>query len=125
MAKHSRTHRRSHRRSHSRVKRGGGNYTSASTYGEYVNGTSDAQFNRVFNGTGQSNIITGVQGQNATASGAAPNLNLIQSAGRKRHHIKKNTRRKRGGIWGQVINQAIVPFGILGLQQTYRRKRHH
>ena len=43
---------------------------------------------------------------------------LIQSAGRRR----KSRRSRRGGFFGQVINQAIVPFGLLGLQQTYRKK---
>lgn len=33
-------------------------------------------------------------------------------------------RRKKGGYWAAVIEQALVPFGLLGLQQTYgRRKR--
>ena len=35
---------------------------------------------------------------------------------------KKGT--KRGGFLGSLINQAIVPFGILGLQQTYGKKKH-
>ena len=35
---------------------------------------------------------------------------------------KKTTR--RGGFLGQIINQAIVPFTLLGLQQTYRRKKN-
>jgi hypothetical protein len=112
--RNSRRHRRKHR---------GGNsanpssYSSASTYGMAVNGTGDSQFNRVFSQSGmdsasQSNTIIGVQGQNA---GISPSL--AQRAGGKR-------RSKRGGFWGQVINQAVVPFGILGLQQTYGRKRH-
>ena len=29
---------------------------------------------------------------------------------------------RRGGFLGSLINQAIVPFSILGMQQTYRRK---
>jgi hypothetical protein len=72
----------------------------------------DSQFNRVFGNGGNSNIITGAQGQN---SGLPPTV--AQKAGGRR-------RSKKGGFWGEVINQAIVPFGILGLQQTYRRKRH-
>jgi len=30
---------------------------------------------------------------------------------------------RRGGFLGTLINQAIVPFGILAAQQTYRKKR--
>lgn len=40
-----------------------------------------------------------------------------QQGGRRR-------RNKKGGYWAAVIEQALVPFGLLGLQQTYgRRKR--
>jgi len=63
------------------------------------------------------NVIIGAQGQNVTPSSQMPsqnNLALVQKAGR---------RRRRGGFLGEVINQAIVPFSILGMQQTYRRKR--
>ena len=110
------SYRRKSRR-HVRKHRGGNaptpsSYSSASSYGMAVNGSGDSQFNRVFGNGGNSNIITGVQGQNA---GIPPTL--AQRAGGKR-------RSKRGGFWGQVINQAIVPFGILGLQQTYGKKRH-
>jgi hypothetical protein len=109
--------RKSHK--YGRKHRGGSNapnpssYSSASSYGMAVNGSGDSQFNRVFGNGGNSNIITGLQGQNA---GLPPTL--AQRAGGKR-------RSKKGGFWGQVINQAVVPFGILGLQQTYRRKRHN
>ena len=111
------SYRRKSRR-HSRKHRGGNapnpsSYSSASSYGMVVNGSGDSQFNRVFGNGGNSNIITGVQGQNA---GIPPTL--AQRAGGKR-------RSKRGGFWGQIINQAVVPFGILGLQQTYRRKHQN
>jgi hypothetical protein len=33
------------------------------------------------------------------------------------------TKSRRGGFLGSLINQAIVPFSILGMQQSYRRKR--
>ena len=33
-------------------------------------------------------------------------------------------RSRRGGLWGEVINQAIVPLSILGMQQSFRRKKH-
>ena len=109
------SHSHRHRHRHGRKHRGGSSanpssYSSASTYGMAVNGSGDSQFNRVFGNGGNSNIITGVQGQNAGIPAT-----LAQKAGGKRS--------KRGGFWGQIINQAIVPFGILGLQQTYRRKR--
>jgi hypothetical protein len=126
MAKHSisRRHRRSNRRSRG-VKRGGsGNYTSAATYGSYVNGSVPEQYARVFDqggayGNAQSNISIGAQGQNATFAGAPTqsNLQLIQRTG------KKSRKNRRGGLVGEVISQAVVPFSILALQQTYRKKR--
>jgi hypothetical protein len=103
---------------------GNGNYTSGSTYGSYVNGSGDSQFARTFDATGPfasraGTEYVGAQGQNAQQTGVptAQNLSLIQSAGKRR---KKS---RRGGFFGEVISQAVVPFGLLGLQQTYRKKR--
>ena len=117
-----------HKRRHSRGKRGsrrmrGGSYTSGSTYGSYVNGSPDSQFARTFDATGPyaaraGSEYVGAQGQwsQQPNTPSAQNLSLIQSAGKRR-------RSRRGGFFGEVINQAIVPFGLLGLQQTYRKKR--
>jgi len=116
MVKHSR------RRSHS-VKRGGSGYTSAASYGSFVNGDPASQFSRTFDQSGPyggrvGSEYVGAQGQWSTQPNTpnASQLSLIQSAGR-RH-------KKRGGFLGPVINQAIVPFSLLGLQQTYRRKKN-
>ena len=120
MAKHR--HSRRHRSRSRRMR--GGSYTSGSTYGSYVNGSGDSQFARTFDATGPyaSRVgaeYVGAQGQWAQQPNtpSAQNLSLIQSAGRRRR------RSRRGGFFGEVINQAIVPFGLLGLQQTYRKKR--
>ena len=116
MAKQRRS--RSHRRRRSQR---GGSYTSASTYGSYVNGTGDQQFSRTFDQSGpygarMGTEYVGAQGQwgNQPNMPSAQNLSLIQSAG---------SRRKRGGLFGEVLSQAIVPAAILGMQQTYRKKR--
>lgn len=117
MARHSRRHRSKSR------KMAGGNYSSASTYGSYVNGNVDSQYNRVFDQAGAygqipGNIIIGAQGQNVPPASQVPTaeqLALVQKAGKRRH--------RKGGFLGEVVNQAIVPFGLLGMQQTYRRKR--
>jgi len=120
-----------HKRRHSRGKRGsrkmrGGSYTSGSTYGSYVNGTGNEQFARTFDSTGQygaraGSEYVGAQGQNAQQFGSpsAQNLSLIQSAGKRR-------KSRRGGFLelGGIINQAIVPFSILGMQQSYRKKSY-
>jgi hypothetical protein len=99
-----------HRRRHSY--RGGMNapnpssYSSAAGYGMEVNGPLDAQINRVNNNGLQSNTAMGAQGQRA--------------GGRRR----KSSSVKRGGFWG-VLNQAIVPFSILGLQQSYGKRKQN
>lgn len=100
----------------------GGAYSSATTYGGYVNGSGGSQWNRTMDQSGAygkvpGNTIIGAQGQNVTPASqlaTSAQTKLAQSAGR---------RRKNGGFLGEVINQAIVPFGLLGLQQSYRRKR--
>ena len=98
----------------------GGNYSSATTYGDYVNGSGNSQWNRTMDQSGAygqvpGNTIIGAQGQNVIPASQMPNsaqLALVQKAG---------GRRRKGGFLGEVINQAVVPFGLLGLQQSYRR----
>ena len=116
-------HRSRRHRSRSRKMRGGtGNYSDGASYGMYVNGTTGSQWTRTMDQAGPygqvpGNVIIGAQGQNVTPSSQMPTggqLALVQKAGR---------RRKRGGFLGEVVNQAIVPFALLGMQQTYRRKK--
>ncbi len=117
--------RQSRRPSRSRRMRGG-SYTSASTYGSYVNGSPASQFARTFDSSGPyasraGSEYVGAQGQWAQQPNTPTdqNLNLIQSAGKR----GKRGKSRRGGFMGEVISQAIVPFALLGLQQTYRKKR--
>jgi hypothetical protein len=105
-------------------------YSSASSYSSYVNGSENTQYDRVFSQSGSyasvpGNTSIGAQGQNANMVGT-PNsnsLSLIQSAGSRHRRGRRHTKKRRGGFLGQVVNQAIVPFGILGMQQSYRRNR--
>jgi len=104
----------------------GGSYSSATTYGNYVNGDLNAQDSRVLsNSSNHSNIIVGAQGQNSGYSGApsSQQLSSIQNGGRRKRRCK--SKNKKGGFLGAVINQAIVPFGILGMQQSYRRNKYN
>jgi len=41
--------------------------------------------------------------------------------------VRKSKRGKKGGYWGSVINQALVPFGLWGAQNQYakRTRRTH
>lgn len=115
--------RRNSRRRSRRMR--GGSYSSASTYGSYVNGSGDSQFARTFDiagpyGNRVGSEYVGAQGQHSQQPGvpSASQLSLVQSAGKRRRR-----KSKRGGFFGEVINQAIVPLSILGLQQTYKKKR--
>jgi len=111
------------RKSYRKHRKGGSapdasSYSSAASYGVAVNGPLDSQIKNSLmsdglNGQSQSITSVGLQGQNV---GIPPNQLM---KGGRRHKTKS----KRGGFWGQVINQAIVPFSILGMQQTYRRKK--
>jgi hypothetical protein len=86
----------------------GGGATSASTYEMSVVGDTNTQFNNVF-GTGnnsRSNVITPLS---------------RQGGGRR----KSRGKTKRGGYWSQVVNQAVVPFALWGMQNRYRRKKTH
>lgn len=121
------------------VKYGGSAYSSASSYGTYVNGSGGSQYDRVFSQNSPdagnpSNNIWGVQGQNLTMpqNPTPQQLSLIQSAGSRRRMSRSRSRSRmsrmnrsrsrRGGFFGEVLNQAVVPFSLLAMQQTFRRK---
>ena len=117
MPRHSRRHRS---RSRSRGMSGGG----ATEYVYSVVGSGDSQFSRTLDQAGAygqipGNVIIGTQGQNVQPQSMMPTqaqLNLAQGGGRRR-------RARRGGFIGEVVNQAVVPFALVGMQNTYRRKR--
>lgn len=143
MPKYSRNHRMRNKKRRS-LTMSGGNYSSGSSYGMYVAGTPDSQWSRTMDQSGTygqvpGNSLIGVQGQNVTSTSQMPTssqLSLIQKAGRKhkrrtrtrnrnRSHSRSRSRNRKGGFLGEVISQAIVPFSILGMQQSYRRKGHN
>ena len=106
--------RKSYKR-HRRSNRRGGNqaasassYSDGSSYMMHTVGNGPTQYDNVFmsdKNPSSSNTIVGLQGQKAGS----------QRGGRR-------TKKRKGGYWGQVISQAIVPFSLLGLQQRYGRK---
>ena len=97
-------------------KTGGGlnpsSYSDAASYGMAINGSGQAQFDRTFNGTGTA-MYTSTSGQKVGGQ-------RRKIGGRRR--VGGQKRSKKGGFWGQIVNQAIVPFGLLGMQQSYRKK---
>lgn len=106
-----RTRRRHHRTR--RHRRGGAgapapsSYSSAASWGAAVNGSGDSQYGRVFNQNSpfppNGNAIIGAQGQRA--------------GGRHRRH-----RRHRGGFMSAMVGKALVPLGLIGLQQYFSRR---
>ena len=57
---------------------------------------------------------------NAARYGPGP----MMGGSRRRRKSASRRRTRKGGFWGQVISQAAVPFGLLGLQQTFGKRRH-
>ncbi len=104
-------HKKSCSHRHKRRSYRGGNapsptsYSSGAGYGMAVNGPVAAQLARVNDDGSQSMAARGAQGQRA--------------GGRRR-----SNKVKKGGFWG-VLNQAIVPFSILGMQQTYGKRKQN
>jgi len=84
-------------------------------------GTLDQQWNNTFGPesiTQQGNLLTTMPGAPAVVPGTFPPGSLhsqSQSGGKTR-------KRKRGGIWGQVIEKALVPFGLVALQNNYSKR---
>jgi hypothetical protein len=107
-----------------------GGATSAASYGMEVAGSANSQFSRTFDQSGPYGQVPGNRiilesGQNVIPASQIPtssNLNLVQSAGGRSRHRRKSKRGGFGAI-GEVIRQAIVPFGLLGLQNTYGKKK--
>ena len=60
--------------------------------------------------------------------GGSVATNAFIFGGKKRQSMGQMKARGRrqgiGGYWGAVLEQAIVPLTLLGIQQTYGKKRH-
>lgn len=93
-------------------------YSDASSYMLSKVGDGNTQWNNVFATQGQvpfGNEIRPLDG----------NVNVqanIQAGGRRRRGSRKG---KRGGFFGNVVSQAIVPFGLLALQNKYSRRHRN
>ena len=104
----------------SRRRRGG---QSAAAYEMNTVGTN--QWNNVFNNPQTMNAPTGnglwsadlTQNVNDVRP-ADPSLGKLMQGGKRRHK-----RSRRGGNLLDIVSQAAVPFGLLGLQQTYSKRR--
>jgi hypothetical protein len=70
------------------------------------------------------NLVGGLdqQYQSLMGNGSGNTLNVrgSMSGGRRRRH--RSRRHRRGGSFGPVIADAIVPLGLLAAQQTYGKR---
>ena len=115
------------KRMHTKSKRGGSSHwTSGTTYEMANYGTANQQYQSVFGPNPAPNAYGNfLVNQLKPEASLLPDTvsktagNLIGGRYSKRSHI----RHKKGGFLGQVLNQAVVPFGLAALQQSYKRNR--
>ena len=58
-----------------------------------------------------------------TAPAIPPSPSLFQMINGGRRTRRARRRSQKGGFWGQMLAQAAVPLTLLGLQQSFKRKR--
>jgi hypothetical protein len=95
----------------------------ASEYMSRLVGDANAQYNRTFDinsSANRGNALVLADGR--SISGGSSRRGRARGRGRRRARGSSRSRAKRGGFMGSVINQAVVPLALLGLQQTYRRR---
>lgn len=83
-------------------------------------GNEDQQYNSVFD-IGSKTLGNSFTHLPPSLTPTPQSLALIQSAGRRRGRGRKS--RKGGFLMGEVVNQAVVPFGLLALQNRYGRRK--
>jgi hypothetical protein len=119
--KHSRSHsRKSKKHTLGKKKRGGvgnaqsmvPNYGSASNYSLATVGEGNTQYQNVFG-----------PGEMYPHSNALVSLDGRTLGGKRRKTRKHNKRGKKGGFLSGVISQAIVPFSLLGMQQSFGKRK--
>ena len=125
MSKIIRRNKKSQKKSHKnkrRSRRQNGGSTSATTYVGNIVGGLDKQLSDV-NGNSQNpgNSIVGINGeQSATGAGLAKTMNLTGGKHRKSRKSRKSRKCKKGGFFGEVINNAAVPLTLLAMQQKFK-----
>ena len=84
-------------------------------------GSGDTQYNNTFvKGGPFHGSLQNVSG--TQPSSVAMNAVLNHKGGSRK---RSSRRSKKGGYWGQVLSQALVPFGLWGLQNRYSRGKKH
>jgi hypothetical protein len=90
-------------------------------------GNGNTQWDNVFRGSGPSpygNQIVNLQhpGVTSPASLSPPPADTTPQTPPAATQKGGSRRRRKGGFMGSVLSQAVVPFGLLALQQHYGRR---
>ena len=100
----------------------------ASGYMSGLVGDVNAQYNRTFDINSSANrgnalvLADGRSISGGSRKGVRGGSHARGRGLRARGRGSKRSRKTRGGFMGSVINQAVVPLALLGLQQTYGRR---
>jgi hypothetical protein len=99
----------------------------ASEYMSRLVGDVNAQYNRTFDinsSANRGNALVLADGRSISGGSSRSRMSgRVRARGRARGRGgSSRSRASRGGFMGSVINQAVVPLALLGLQQTYRRR---
>jgi len=94
-------------------------YTDGASYVGANYGDGNTQWNNVFGPQSTSTMGNEIVNLNHPQMVQA---NVPQCGGRRRRGTRRG---RRGGFFGNVISQAIVPFGLLALQNKYSRRLRH
>jgi hypothetical protein len=93
-------------------------YSDAASYVGANYGDGNTQWNNVFGPQSTSTMGNEIVNLNHPQMVQAN----VQAGGRRRRGTHKG---KRGGFFGNVVSQAIVPFGLLALQNKYSRRHRN
>ena len=92
-------------------------------------GTGEQQWQNTFGGnslTHQGNLLPTVVGAPAVVTGTLPQGFAVNAANVSAAQSGGQRRKKKGGFWGNVVSQALVPFGLLFAQNRFsKRHRKH
>jgi hypothetical protein len=116
MVKHSRRHNK---------KRGGNSFTSSYADAAGLQTTGASNYAAATNASPGPSPSPIVKGGSSKARGKSMSKGMGKSMSQSQSRAKGRGRSQGiGGFWGAVLEQAIVPLTLLGIQQTYGRKRH-
>jgi len=112
-------------------------YSDGASYVKSLYGDGDQQWNGVFvKGSQWGNQIVSLDGSQPSsplsfynntqkggrARGRSQRRQRQQQQGRSQRRQRGQTRSKKGGFFGSVLQEALVPFGLFAAQNTYGKR---